>query len=390
MKYFTASIIAYLSLAVCNNIQAQNATVLLDYEQSEFNDGRDLPAETNFNLVGSINEEIRIVKITIYDEYGDTNDDALYSNTWKRGLQNGQNQFFIPVNYKLRGGDEYDFRISYYREVNGQELTNFRNELFSSLNAYIDQNTDFDKKRIELFKSGRSMIEDMNSIVYSAFTYYENSSFVEFKGFSDLVLDKIDLISKSNQNRFLGRKSSQQQNLELKTKELNELKIRVHSEVVGLINDNLAIIVDTKFIDNYSVEKTRNPLVIHGGYGGAFLDEDVSQDNIASSPMLGLTIPLGKKAFASKFWSNSAIMVGVYYNNFDGTNGVEVTGPVVKRPIYVGYGYKIYRFIRLSAGVTVLENDAANSTITDLSDNIYFRPFIGITADLNLFLELAK
>jgi hypothetical protein len=294
------------------------------------------------------------------------------------------------MNYKLRGGDEYDLYVSYYRKVSAKELMNFRNELFSSLNAYIDQNTEFNKKHIELFKNGRSMVEDMNSIVSSAFTYYENTTGVEFQGFSDLVLDKINLISKSNQNKFLGRKSSQSQNLELKQEELNELKIRVHSEVIGLFNENLAIMADTKIIDNYPVEKTRSPLVIHGGYGAVFLDDEVTNENMAGAPIIGLTIPLGNKAFSSRFWSNSAILAGVYFNNFDGKSGIEITGPVIKRPFYVGYGYKVYRFIRLSAGVTVLENSTANSTISDISENIYFRPFIGISADLNLLIDLAK
>ncbi len=390
MKIFTL-LFSILLIHTSSLLYSQNQTVVLDYEKAQFNDGRPLPAEENFNLIGSIQQEVTLVKASIYDEYGSSKDrEPLYVNRWKRTFNSELEQFLIPMNYKLRGGEEYDLHINYYRKVSSKELTNFRNELFSSLNAYIDQNTTFNKKSIELFKSGRGMVEDMNSIVASAFTYYENPAGMEFQGFSDLVLDKINLISKSNQKRFLGRKSTQEQNLELKKKELNELKIRVHSEVVGLFNENLAIIANTKIIDNYPVEKTRNPLVIHGGYGAVFLDNEVTNENVTGAPMVGLTIPLGNKAFSSKFWSNSAILAGVYFTNFDGKSGIEITGPVIKRPFYLGYGYKVYRFIRLSAGVTVLENSTANSTLNDISENIYFRPFIGISADLNLLIELAK
>ena len=58
------------------------------------------------------------------------------------------------------------------------------------------------------------------------------------------------------------------------------------------------------------------------------------------------------------------------------------TGPIFKVPAYAALGYRAFQFIRINAGVTVLENTAQSSV------KVY--PFIGISAELNLSLRLAK
>jgi hypothetical protein len=63
-------------------------------------------------------------------------------------------------------------------------------------------------------------------------------------------------------------------------------------------------------------------------------------------------------------------------------NNVDYIGPIFNVPVYGALGYRAFRFIRVNAGVTVLENIS--------SQNIQIYPFIGISAELNLSLSLAK
>ncbi len=172
--------------------------------------------------------------------------------------------------------------------------------------------------------------------------------------------------------------------------QVNELKLIVQNEASYLFNTGLSILADSKYVDNYPVENTKTILTIHGGYGGVYLGGGTENLSYGSGFRAGLTFPLGKKAYVSKFWSNSAIITGFYFNNFETDNDVEVSGPIFKRPTYLGLGYKVFNFIRISAGATFLENQDTAGGLDNLGNKVFIRPFIGIQADLNLWMELAR
>jgi hypothetical protein len=68
--------------------------------------------------------------------------------------------------------------------------------------------------------------------------------------------------------------------------------------------------------------------------------------------------------------------------SFTDQNGQSYTGPIFQYPIYAALGYRAFRFLRINAGATALENSSDNS--------IGFYPFVGVSAELNLSLSLAK
>ncbi len=371
------------------SVVAQYKTVDFNYEKSTFNNGQPLPAETYFELTGDISRAINMVEVQIYDENGYPSRDPLYSKTWKRPFNNTTERFVIPLNYSLRGGDEYDFAVLYFKKATEVEIANFRNELYANLDAYLDQNLDFTQKRISLLKDTRSMLEDMDQIVSSAMTYYRTQINREFEGFSDLVKDDIERVEDSKQNRILGRKSTEAENLARKKQLVDDLKIRVHTEVGYILNSGLLVLSDLKSVDNYKTEKTQTVFTLHGGFGGVYYDQSWKNDLFARGAMAGVTLPLGKAQFSSPFWSNTSIMVGVYFNDLQLDDNITATGPLLKRPYYLGVGYKFYRFLRISAGATLLENDGEINGQA-VSRDIYVQPYIALTADINLWIGLAK
>lgn len=374
---------------LCNFAIAQYETVDFNYEKSTFNNGQPLPAETYFELTGNISRAINMVEVQIYDENGYPERDPLYSKTWKRPFNNTTERFVIPLNYNLRGGDEYDFALLYFRKATESEVVNFRNELYGNLDAYIDQNLDFTQKRISLLKDTRSMVDDMNQIVSAAMTYYRTQINRDFEGFSDLVKDGIERVEDSKQNRVLGRKSTESEKMARKKQLVDDLKTRVHAEVSYILNSGLQALADVKNVDNYKTEKTQTVFTLHGGFGGVYYDKSWKSDLFASGALAGVTLPLGKKQFSSPFWSNTSLMVGVYFNDFRLDDNITATGPLLKRPYYLGVGYKFYRFLRISAGATLLENSGEINGQA-VSTSIYVRPYISLTADINLWIGLAK
>lgn len=384
-KKLLLSFLAMISLSAF----AQYETIEFDYEKSSFNNGRPLPAETYFELRGQISLEVNMVEVQVYDKNGYPNRDPLYAKLWKRSFDNNSQRFAVPVNYNLRGGEEYDLVLLYFRKATPAEVANFRKELYKNLDAYVDQNLDFERKRIELLKDTRSMVKDMNEIVRSAMTYYRTQIDRNFEGFSDLVKDGIERVEDQKQNSFLGRKSSEEENLQRKKELVADLKELIHSEMAYILNSGLQQLADLKHVDNYRTEKTQNVFTLHGGYGGAYLNPNQKADYFGRGFLAGFTLPLGKRQFSSPFWSNTSLMLGVYFNNFELDNGAVATGPLLKRPYYLGVGYKFYRFLRVSAGATLLENDGMVDG-QPVKNDIYVRPYISLTADINLWIGLAK
>jgi hypothetical protein len=216
---------------------------------------------------------------------------------------------------------------------------------------------------------------------------YRHRTSFSFKSFSDVVAMKItqtesqSLKSISNANAANGDDAGTR--VIFRDKLLTELKEMIHTEVNQYLNRELYIMVDDKYIEDYPTEELQNSLPVNIGYGGALLNTDFDAFNYTAGPYLGLSFPFGKEGSQSKFLQRSSLSFGVILdqNLFD-QDGIGYTGPIFGVPVYGALGYRAFRFIRVNAGVTVLEDIAASK--------IQVYPFVGISAELNLSLSLAK
>lgn len=391
MKKNLLCIVALLSFGILKT-NAQYAPVTFDYEKSSFNESLPLPAEKNFMLKGTISNIVDQVRLSIYRNSNHKN--PVNVSTWRRSFANQSQSFDMPVNYKLRGNGEYDFKIDYFRRVTDAEKEVLKTTLYSTLDQYINAQIEIKRNDINLNKPASLMISDMNDITSVGMQYYDNLVGYEFKGFSDIVKDKINQIKDANlrSGKFAILKSKEglADNGESKTAYaqnlMQELKDMVHSELGQLINTDLVVIADSKEIKDYPTEKTMNTLPVNIGYGAVYFSGKWNNLNYGSAPYVGLSFPLGNSTFAP-FMSKMSISAGIMLTNIDDQTSKEYTGPFIKKPIYLALGYKVFRFVRLNAGVTALENrdlniDNANSvTLKDIS----LKPFVGLSAEINIW-----
>lgn len=381
-----AILLVSLLLMIVVRCVSQKPTVSFDYDKEHFNENQPLPAETYFVLSSPISVQVKAMEVLLYRGKDKDKDNPLFTTFWKRRAGDQNQVFYLPVNYKLRGGSEYDIHINYYRSVNLQEKKSMSESLHKLLFAYTDQAFDKGAKKIQLIKNTQQTIDDLNSIVKTALIRYKNIESYEFNGFSDLIKTKIEQIED-----LKAKKSENGERDNHREKVLAELVDLLKMETAFVLNSDWVVIGDTKKIDSYPTEKTKNILTFQVGYGGTYLDGGVDDLSYGSAPQIGMVFPLGKAAFSSRFWSQSSIVAGFYLNNFENADGTKVTGPIVGRPLYAGLGYNVFRFVRFNAGISILEDQGTNNgSITGLENRVFVRPFVGLTADIKLWIDLAK
>lgn len=380
-------------LLISSNLQAQYKTVVFDYEKNYFNQGQALPAEDYFMVSGQVQQGIEYVSVDVHRSGRAEKGRPLYSNSWKRSFANTGQTFEIPMNYKLRGGAEYDIEINTYRRASQTEKDNLKQVLNSSLDAYVDGVISIERRRLSLSQSAGAMIDDLNSIVHSGTGFYVNKINFKFPGFSDIIKNKIKQLkdAKLRKGLFNFSKKDAESKRDARRmyaeKLLSELKTAIHTELEQTLNTDMMVLSDNKVIAEYPVEKTRNTLAINAGYGGVYFNGGINDLSYDSAPYVGLSFPLGRSGMRSRFWSNTSISAGAFLQNFEDEQGTEVTGPIFGRPYYLGLGYKVFQFIRINAGATFLEK--ASNTQFDVKD-IQVKPFIGVSAEINLWVGLGN
>ncbi|MFD2512244.1 hypothetical protein ACFSRY_00075 [Pontibacter locisalis] len=376
---------------------AQYETVVFNYDRAYFNEGQPLPAESNLMLTGKVGRNISLVELAIY-RTPETRKEPLYTNIWKaHGANNTDNQFILPINYPLRGNEKYTLVLNYYTPASVRQQQQLMQQLTSALDAYIDQSFVVSKSSVELRKHPKNLRSDLNAIVNQGLDLYRNQINYDFNGFSDIVLDKLeqidDLRLRKAKLNILAKKDDDARTLRLKyaQEQIEALKEMVNQEVAQYANTRLLVLVDSKKITDYATEKTRNVLSINVGYGGVYYSGDTDNFSSDTAPYAGISIPLGRAPFSSTFWSRSSISTGIFLKDLDFGDDNVATGPVVQRPVYVALGYRALPFVRINAGATVLQSDQEPTSISDFNvDRVYVRPFIGISLELNLWLDLNR
>jgi hypothetical protein len=356
--------------------QGQFARVEFDYANAYFNNGQPLPAEQRMIITGPADANIYLVEMDIFRAKSKQTKPPLFAGMWKRRGEPGEATFRIPVNYKLTGSTDYDFRVIYYRSISDRERLALREEMYQALDSYLAQALEPDDKKVKLINSPNAMISDLNTLVLDGLTYYRSLNEIRFDGFSSLVEQTLDNFDK--------------QPIDARDAGLKRIQTLVHTEVDQVINSNLVLRTDVRQVPQYETERTRRPLALNVGYGGVILDRGTENFSYGTSPYVGISLPLANAALSGRFWSNASVSLGVFLENFENSDGETVTGPIFGRPYYLGVGYNFFRFIRLNVGVTALE-EQGTSTVGNGNaalnvSAISLRPFVGISAELDLWV----
>jgi hypothetical protein len=287
--------------------------------------------------------------------------------------------------------------LNYYSKISSEQQQQLVKQIDAALGAYLDQSYQVERSSIAMQQHPRTMRSNLNAIVQQGLALHRNQINYAFIGFSDLVYQKIAQMGelKLRKARFniFAKKDENTKSVQLRyaQEQIAALKLMVSQEVAQYAGVQLYALTDSKKIINYTTEKTKNALAINVGYGGVYNAGTFDNLSYDTAPYAGISIPFGKAPFASAFWARTSISTGVFLQNFKFNTANITTGPLVQRPVFLALGYRALPFIRLNAGATVLQDKLTGSTSTDMNlDKIYIRPFVGLSLEINLWLNLNR
>jgi hypothetical protein len=377
-----------VTIALFSTVKGQEKTVTLDYLHNELNNNQPLPAQEYFVVRAAVSPEVSMIRLSILKD--NRRADTLYSTLWRRPVGNTSGDLAIPVRYKLRGNDHYHLSVTYYTTPGDSGRVRFARAVRANLEAYVESAFDVGGTRMSLRTPVARMRSDMNQIVYNAFTYYKNGLFGSFPGFSDLIKNKLTQIrdARLRHARYNVPGSAGDNTAELRQRYASRLQQQLidacMGEVMPFINDHLVVVQDTRDYTDFPTEQTRNTLAVNVGYGAVYLSggwHDLSYDD---APYLGLSFPLGNRHF-NRFMGNTSVSAGIFLHDFRDENDQKITGPVVGKPLYLGLGYRVLRFVRLNAGLVATARE--KSTLQHIRfQDVKLRPFVGMSAEINLWL----
>jgi hypothetical protein len=167
-----------------------------------------------------------------------------------------QKQYFPDSGYlqTSRSDDEYSIRINYFKEVDQASTKEFKDQLYSYLDAYIDQTVQIEKNRIRLTEPVNRIVDNLNDIVNRSSAYYDNKSNISFPGFSDMVKNSLKNIRNTSlsESKFNLFKREDDSNRDMKIKyaqeKISTLKELVKSETGTVLNTDLLAVYDSKIL----------------------------------------------------------------------------------------------------------------------------------------------
>jgi len=357
---------------------AQRSTVFYDFAKNTFGEFEDLPSEENLLITGALPPGTELVEIAVYDEEPKAGDD-LYTGFWTANGTVGNRDFQVPINYRLSPGNDYTFRILFFQPVTGEARRELYEQVRSNIEAYLNLNYSVDDEgKLKLAESPRKLRRELDQIVTQSIRQYRITSPGAFEGFSDIVIAQL---------KALDGQPVQTSSEESGLKSLMRL---MDGELRSMLNQDIVVLRNERVVADVAAEDKPGYFSIVGGYGAVYIDGDFDNLDYGDGAFVGLGFPFAATKVAPKFLRNASLSVGVFVNDFE-VEGIDYTGPIVDRPIFLGLDYKLFSFVRFNAGATFLEEDNGNEMeLEGLDNRVLVRPFVGLSAKVNLSLSLDK
>jgi hypothetical protein len=378
-----------MALVYCLSISfllslGQIKTVNYNVITNQLNADLALPAEENFKITGVAPTDMDWVEVRIYKKKVGKQPDNIYH--WRRPFGQPIREFDVHVDEPLRSNDPYIFQFLFYKKAEAIQIKMLQQSIHKNLSAYIDANFEIDRKGLKAMNSKQVLRNNLAQIVQNGMEQFKHFNEAEFQGFSDITNLKIDQIqnAKLKNARFniFQNKKSKRENQALYAKKLiDELKELLYSEVDQFLSADMLVLTERRET-HVRTEKITSYLPINLGYGGVYFGGNTNNFEYGGSPYLGVSFPLGNRAF-TKFLGNASLSTGVLLRNVENNNRI-YSGPLVERPIYLALGYQVFRVMRFNAGavLTSTQVDGVNAQ----AQSLQFYPFVGISLELNLWV----
>jgi hypothetical protein len=360
----------------------QIKTVEFDVVKNQINSGLALPSEEAFYIRGILPEGVELVEMTIFKSNKSKTSGNVYS--WRAPYQFKTNQYEIFVADQLRSNESYTLFFSFFKKADREEMDALRDAIHANLEAYIKANYQVGRGKINSLVADRVFLDHLNQIVVQGTENYAHLLGQEFRGFSDLVHQKVDQTRKlrlrNAKFNIINRKKNDNQRALYAHQLITELIDLTKAEVDQYLRSNMLMLVDIRNIEGYPTEKKPFYLPLNVGYAGTYFSGEFDNLDYGTAPFVGLSVPLGNRMF-TKFLGNASLSTGVMLTNMQNRQNAEISGPLIGRPIYAGLGYTLFRVLRFNAGAALTSSDMNGNT-----ENITIHPFVGFSLEFNLWL----
>lgn len=361
---------------------AQIKSVELDVVKNQINSGLPLPSEETFYVSGSLPKGVKLVELTLYKYNKPRSTGKVYS--WKAPYQFESNRFEIFVSELLRSNESYSLAFNFYSQADVQEMETLTKAIHANLDAHIKSNYQVDRRNIRSLVSDKVLVNQLNEIVIQGTENYASAIGQDFTGFSDLVKIKVDQMKKLRLSKarfnIINRNEKDNDRAVYANQLINELVGLTQAEVTQYLRSNILMLVDVHEMVSYPTEKKPLQLPLNVGYAGTYFSGNFNNLDYDTAPMVGLSLPLGNRNF-TKFLGNASFSTGVMLTNLRNEDDVEISGPLIGRPIYAGLGYTIFRVLRFNAGAVLTSTE-----LVDQTEKVSFYPFVGFSLEFNLWL----
>lgn len=382
MKY----IILFATLVIAFNVQAQNQLVSFDLINNQLNNGSPLPAEETFTIKGLVPKTVKAVTVDIYR--GKVSGKPDYSYQWKSAFEFTVDEYQIFISEPLRSNKPYTFVFSYYEKADSEQSNNLRTAVHHNLSAYVRANYQIDRNGISSLTPRKTIRRNLEEIVTAGSAHFKHFIGDGFPGFSDIVEQKLEQLEKLNLKdaKFAVVNSEANKDsakIVFANQQIDDLIKILHAEVDQYFSSNMLVLAEERTIADFRTENLPTYLPINVGYGGAYFSGDFSDFDYGTAPHVGISIPLGNRAFTQ--FGNLSISVGVMLLNMKNSDDETISGPLIQRPIYAALGYRFLNVFRVHAGATLTAQDTPSG-----NEKIVVYPHVGLSFEFDINIRLNR
>ncbi len=393
--------------AACLPAVAQFATVTYDRSLNVFGNYEALPSEQPLMFTGLAPAKTDVVEVYVFTYKGKKKRKPLAHASWHREeatVDSAPTTFKIPLSYPLEAGKKYDIYLHYLSLMEDDEKEMLEKTLMKTMDMYLRKVFDVQGRNLRLDGKVKEVYRHLNKIVYAGLERYTFPEAYGFSGFSELVkehLASLEKISISKLSDFssstvpdslkLGKRRKKSLEKTARHAQAREAALKALEEVLAAelhtaLSGPVWKLTDVRFVNDYPTKARKGYFAVHVGYGTALIQQYPDHLDYGSSAYAGLSFPLATSTLAPVFMRNASLTAGVFFDNFSTQSGLEVSGPVLGRPFYLGLDYKLFQFVRFNAGATFMEmpSDPLNPS-GDM--RVFAQPFVGLSAKINLSLS---
>jgi hypothetical protein len=174
-------------------------------------------------------------------------------------------------------------------------MESIKSSINNNLESYIRANLEVTGGGIKTNHSNQVMITQMNQIVEDALEDYRHFLGRDFKGFSEIVRQKLEqkdrLKLKKARFNILGKNKEDNDKAAYAAKYISELIEIVQNESDQFLDNSLLSLVDIRTVSNYPTEKKPGTLPLNFGYALYLSKEVLLPQNICTDLMRDFQSP---------------------------------------------------------------------------------------------------